>query len=96
MSWPLWYLLALIWASFLVKIMLKWKMKVEWILISGLCLTLIGWGVKYVLETEHADDCLEKIVYVYKRHSLVRETVCSWGLALSLSGCFWVNGRIIF
>lgn len=67
MSWPLWYLLALIWASFLVKIMLKWKMKVEWILISGLCLTLIGWGVKYVLETEHADDCLEKIVYVYKK-----------------------------
>lgn len=67
MSWPLWYLLALIWASFLVKIMLKWKMKVEWILISGLCLTLIGWGVKYVLETEHADDCLEKIVFVYKK-----------------------------
>ena len=67
MSWPLWYLLALIWASFLVKIMLKWKMKVEWILISGLCLTLIGWGIKYVLETEHADDCLEKIVYVYKK-----------------------------
>lgn len=24
-------------------------------------------GVKYVLETEHADDCLEKIVYVYKK-----------------------------
>lgn len=67
MSWPLWYLLALIWASFLVKIMLKWKMKVEWILISGLCLTLIGWGIKYVLETEHTDDCLEKIVYVYKK-----------------------------
>ena len=67
MSWPLWYLLALIWASFLVKIMLKWKMKVEWILISGLCLTLIGWGVKYVLETEHAEDCLEKIVFVYKK-----------------------------
>lgn len=67
MSWPLWYLLALIWASFLVKIMLKQKMRIEWILVCGLCLTLIGWGIKYVLEAEHIGGYLEKIVYVYKK-----------------------------
>ena len=67
MSWPLWYLLALVWASFIVKILIKWKFTIEWILTCGLCFTIIGWGINNILQVEHMDGICGNFIYVYEK-----------------------------
>ena len=50
MSWPLWYLLALIVAVGIIYILLKLKVPKGWIVIISIMMTLIGVGLDYCKE----------------------------------------------
>lgn len=61
MSWPLWYLLALIVAVSIIYILLKLKVSKTWIVIIGILMAFIGVGLDYC----HANQLLNPIVDLY-------------------------------
>ena len=61
MSWPLWYLLALIVAVSIIYILLKLKVSKTWIVIIGILMAFIGVGLDYC----HANELLNPIVDLY-------------------------------
>ena len=48
MSWPLWYLLGLIVASFIILLLLKKSTPIKWIAIMGIILMMVGHAMDYL------------------------------------------------
>lgn len=65
MSWPLWYLLALIVAIFMIKCFLKRKIQLLYIFFISLTLTLIGLYVDYLNNSEGLPSFVEFVLKIY-------------------------------
>ena len=68
MSWPLWYLLALIVSVFMIKCFIKGKMRLLYIFIVSLTLTLIGLYINYLNNCENLPIF---VGYILKSYNLV-------------------------
>lgn len=63
-SWPLWYLLALVVATGIIRIMLKKKVGITAIFATGVLMALAGYGLDYLHENA-TDGWMKRIVDVY-------------------------------
>lgn len=61
MSWPLWYLLALIVAVSIIYILMKFKVSQTWIVIISVLMAFVGVGVNYC----HDHELLNPLVDIY-------------------------------
>lgn len=64
-SWPLWYLLALIISTIIIRILLHYKIKIHIIFLLGLLLTFMGLCIKYFINTQ-TYTFIDTIIYIYK------------------------------